>query len=183
MFNRYTNTARRAIFFAWMVGFASDREPITSVDLLAGLLWDDDSRGQFLFRLREYFPLYDGRPWKYAKLPERNRAPVLHRDGKLILAHTAAEAARLGDYWIDTEHLLLGILRVPDSTAARYLKMAGLNRDVVCETIRRNKSSRPDYGPAPRFWTIRRWLPVELSGLYVSLGILLVVVLMALTKC
>jgi hypothetical protein len=155
MFKRYTWPAKRSIFFAWMVGFSSDRKPITSMDLLAGMLWDDNTRADVLFHLRELFPLYHGRPWKYAELPPRTRVPELDREVKQIIAWTGAEATRLGDYWIDTEHLLLGILRVSRCDAARYLKCAGLSLKAARKKIRENCSSRPDYGPLPRFWPIQ----------------------------
>jgi hypothetical protein len=153
--DRYTNTGRRAIFAAWMVGFSSDRHPVTSVDLLAGLLFDDDSRAQSLFHLREKFPVYQGTPWKYGTLPQRTRPPVFDKEVGQIFARAAAEATRMLDYWIDTEHLLLGILLVPGCNAAQYLKMIGLSLDAVRETIQQNKSSRPDYGSPPLFWALR----------------------------
>jgi ClpA/ClpB-like protein len=153
--DRYTNTGRRAIFFAWMIGFASDRDPVTSVDLLAGLLWDDDSRAQTLFHLREYFPLHQGRPWKYATLPERTRPPVFDKEIRRIFTRSAAEATRMGDYWIDTEHLLLGILLLPACRAAQYLTRIGLSLDAAREAIEQNKSSRPSYGAVPRLWALR----------------------------
>ncbi len=49
-----------------------------------------------------------------------------------------------GDYWIDTEHLLLGILRVPACRAARYLAMTGLTLAAARKTIEDNKPSRPE---------------------------------------
>ena len=153
--DRYTSTGKRAIFFAWMRGFASDREPVTSLDLLAGLLFDDDSRAQTLFSLREYFPLYQGRPWKYSALPERSQPPVFDEEVAKIFAQTIGEANRMGDYWMDTEHLLLGILLVPGCDAARCLKSTGLSLDAARETIQRNRSSRPFYGPVPRLWALR----------------------------
>jgi ATP-dependent Clp protease ATP-binding subunit ClpA len=153
--DRYTNTGRRAIFFAWMRGFASDRNPVTSVDLLAGLLFDDDSRAQTLFGLREYFPLYADCPWKYATLPERQRPPVFDKDLAKIFSLAINEANRMDDYWMDTEHLLLGILRLPGCSAAQYLEKIGLNLDTAREAIQQNKSSRPNHGPAPRLWTLR----------------------------
>ena len=48
-------------------------------------------------------------------------------DGKRILAYTAREANRLRDYWIETEHLVLGILRERENAAAVKLGVAGLD--------------------------------------------------------
>jgi ATP-dependent Clp protease ATP-binding subunit ClpA len=82
----------------------------------------------------------------------------LDEDSKLILRWAAAEANRLGDYWIDTEHLLLGILRVNSCAAAQYLQTAGLNLRSTRQAIRYHSSVRPDYGAVPRFWPVWRVL-------------------------
>lgn len=148
-----------------MRGFASDRDSLTSVDLLAGLLFDDDSRAQALFDLREYFPIHEGRPWKYATLPERKRAPVFDKDMGKIFARTIREANHMGDYWMDTEHLLLGILRVPGCLAAQYLSRVGLGLEATRESIQQNRGSRPSYGPVPRWWALQSRL-----GTLIGLG-------------
>lgn|SRR5262249_7247693 len=163
MFERYTWPAKRAIFFARAVTVLSERNRIDSVDLLRGLMWGEDSRAQTIFQLREYFPLYQGCPWKSASLPKPEEEPALDDPCKMILAWTAAEATRIGDYWIDTEHLLLGILRVRSCTAARYLEMTGLRLHTARDTIRQNKSSRPPMGAVPRLWPIRSRLTTLMS--------------------
>ncbi len=155
MFERCTETARRAIFFARALAVLSEAPQITSVDLLAALLWDDKSRAQSLFNLRDRFPLYCGCPHKFAKLPKPTAEPLLDDRAKQCLRWTAQEATQLGDYWIDNEHLLLGIIRVRASTASSYLAMIGLTVHGVRKIIQDNKHSRPDYGPIPRWWRIK----------------------------
>ena len=56
--------------------------------------------------------------------PEKNLPLTL--DCKRILAYTAEEANRMDDYWIDTDHLVLGILREGKCTAAVRLEASGL---------------------------------------------------------
>jgi ClpA/ClpB-like protein len=118
-------------------------------------MFGDDSRAQSIFNLREHFPNYQDCPWKFPELPKPKREPALDHECRQILAWTAAEATRVGDFWIDTEHLLLGILRVRGCLAERYLNRAGLSLSTTREAIQLNKSSRPDYGAAPRFWEVR----------------------------
>jgi hypothetical protein len=163
MFNRYAWPAKRAIFYARTITVLSERNRIDSVDLLRGLSWGDDSRAQTIFKLREYFPLYQGSPWKVANLVKPKQEPALDDPCKMILAWTSAEATRMGDYWIDTEHLLLGILRVRSCVAAQYLEMTGLHLRAARETIRASKSSRPCYGPVPRLWPITSRLRTVMS--------------------
>src|SRR5215467_12132449 len=118
MFERYAEPARRAIFFARALAMFSEAAEITSVDLLASLMWEDNSRAQSLFNLRDYFPLYCGCPHKVATLPKGPGGPLLSPDSKQALRSTISEANLLGDYWIDTEHLLLGLIRTRDCTAS-----------------------------------------------------------------
>jgi hypothetical protein len=90
-------------------------------------MWKPESHAQVLFRLREVFPLHGGCPWKFASLetaPQSN--PLFTDDAKRILARTVWEADAARDYWIDTEHLLLGILGEKTCLAAQYLTRAGL---------------------------------------------------------
>jgi ATP-dependent Clp protease ATP-binding subunit ClpA len=112
VYEQYTESARRAIFFAiWYSRLRKSRD-IDSVDLLRGLMHDGDSRVNTVFGLREYFPLHCGCPSKSAKAEEVPKPePVLTNEVKRILARSLWEADAVGDYWIDTEHLLLGILR------------------------------------------------------------------------
>jgi ATP-dependent Clp protease ATP-binding subunit ClpA len=158
MFERCTEPTRRAIYFAHVLTVISEGPKITSVELLAGLLFGDDSRAQSIFQLRERFPFYRGCPCKFETLPKPQQAPPLTGYCKMILAWAEREAGWMGDYWIDTEHLLLGILRVPQSTAAQYLAKTGLTLDVARKTILDHRPSRPDCGPVPRWWGIKNRL-------------------------
>jgi len=156
---RYTDPAKRAIFFARAVALLNEASAISADHLLSGLIWEESSRAQTIFRLREYFPLYSGCPWKIAHLPDV-QGPPLARESQRILASATLEAARLADYWIDTEHFLLGILRESSCTAAGTLAKTGLNLEKARRAVKEGMPSRPNYGPAPLWW--RLWtFPVK----------------------
>lgn len=150
MYERYTVPARRAVFFAVWCARLEEAPAINSVHLLRGIMWDDDSRCNTVFHLREHFPLYRGDPHKFAS-SEDVPNPMLALDNacKRILAWAATEAGSLNDYWIDTEHLLLGILAERSSVAAEYLAKTGLTLKDARRIVVENRSSRPDYGPVP----------------------------------
>ena len=153
MFERYVEKGRRAIYFA-MLTAVFEKSLIGSEQLLVGLFCDADSRANTLFRLRELLPerfavlamLKPVHPTNYAALTD---------EGKRVLAYTAMEARRLKDYWIDTEHLLLGILNEQQSAAAMRLKKAGIELQMARQIVMMNKPSRPNYGPAPRLWKLK----------------------------
>jgi ATP-dependent Clp protease ATP-binding subunit ClpC len=156
MFERYTEQARRAIFFARTVTLLNGTPAIDSNNLLYGLMWEDACRAQTLFGLREVFPLYKGSPHIFVE-KEKMKAvggPPLTDEVKKILARTATEADAMRDYWIDTEHLLLGILAEPNCTAAQNLAKANISLERARRVIRENVATRPKYpdyyGPPKR---------------------------------
>lgn len=156
MFERCSDPTRHAIFYARAVATLNGSPTIDSVYLLLGLMWESGSRAHALFHLRETFPLYRGCPWKYASLeaaPEIN--PQLTDDAKRILARTQWEADAARDYWIDTEHLLLGILGEKACPAEQYLTRAGLTLKSARRLVAENKVSRPDYGPVSPWWGLQ----------------------------
>lgn len=157
MFERCTESARRAVYYAHFFAVVSDRPEITSVDLLCSLLYGRDSRVQAIFQLRDHFPLYNGCPCKY-EAPKPTVLPQLTGESKQILNWTQVEANELRDYWIDTEHVLLGILRVRQSNAAKFLLRTGLTLADARKSIKQHRHSRPAYGPVPLWWRIKNYL-------------------------
>lgn len=168
MFERYTESARRAVFYSRAIAVMNDAPAIDSVHLLCGLIWGDDSRAQMLFRLREPFPLYKGCPRKLADIGPVTavQGPPLSGDGKRIVARAAPEADAMRDYWIDTEHLLLAILYEKTCMAAQYLAMARIGLEGARRVVAENKGSRPNYerestwsgGLSPLKWAKLKWL-------------------------
>ncbi|HET6845046.1 MAG TPA: Clp protease N-terminal domain-containing protein [Candidatus Angelobacter sp.] len=166
MFERYTESARRAVYFARTIAVLNDATRISSTNLLQGMLWEDSSRAQTIFHLQNNFPVSRGRPWKRQDANIAGNGPGLTGTSKKILAWTAKEADHLGDYWIDVEHLLLGIMCEHSSAAARCVAQTGLTIKVARKTIKDNKPSRPQYGPVPLWWQVKtqplklifRWL-------------------------
>jgi ATP-dependent Clp protease ATP-binding subunit ClpA len=169
MFERYTESARRAIFYARAVAVLNEASAIDSVHLLCGLMWGEDSRAQVLFGLREIFPLYRGCPHKSAnvKLAMAVQGPPLSSDGKRVAARTAEEANALRDYWIDREHVVLGILAEPACPAARHLEKAGITLESARRVVMGSRPSRPEYGgdsawrdskSSPLKWVQLKWL-------------------------
>ena len=153
MFERYVPQARRAIFFAALAA-ALENAYIGSEHLLVGLLCDADSRANTLFRLRELLPERVAVIAGFNSVYPLTKTPTLADDCKRILAWTAFEAGKLNDYWIDTEHLLLGILK-DQSAAAHRLNNVGVDLAMARQLVANNKPSRPDYGTIPRFWRLK----------------------------
>lgn len=124
MFERYTEKARRSIFFARYEASQVGSPVIATEHLLLGVL--RESR-----ELRGYLKI-DGE-----QLAERLRSPIVREKVptavdlplddfcKRALGHAAEEADRLNHRHIGSEHLLLGIMREERGRAAQVLREMG----------------------------------------------------------
>jgi ATP-dependent Clp protease ATP-binding subunit ClpB len=61
--------------------------------------------------------------------------PTVSSALRKVLQAAETEARQFGDEYVSTEHLLLGILSVPDSAAAKLLANLGVTRDRVYEAL------------------------------------------------
>lgn len=128
MFERYTEKARRVIFFARYEASIFGSPTIETEHLLLGLLRED----RVLFGK---LGLRNAEPVVRKTIEERTpkREPVstsidlpLAQDCKRVLAYAAEEAERLSHRHIGTEHLLLGLLREKRCVAAEILNRHGI---------------------------------------------------------
>ncbi len=128
MFERYTERARRAIFFARYEASQYGSPYIESEHLLLGLLREDRA-------LAKWFPAeknveveirreIEGRITRRERTSTSVEVPLAAECQK-ILKLAAETAERLGHRWVETEHLLIGIMRVEPSMAAQIVKARG----------------------------------------------------------
>ncbi len=129
MFERYTEKARRVIFFARYEASLVGSPEIGDEHLLIGLMREDKGL------LRRYIGVESSAESIRAAITASTvvREPTstsvdlpLSSDAQRILAHAAEEAERLAHQHIGTEHLLLGILREESCLSARLLRERGL---------------------------------------------------------
>lgn len=139
MFERYTEGARRSIFFARYEASQFGAREITTEHLLLGLLRDDSPVIQRLLSLRagairrqieEHNP-----PQK--PIPTNIDLPLTEAS-KRVLAYAAEEAERLHHRYIGSEHLLLGLLREEECLAAQILRGHGVRLPEAGEDIARD---------------------------------------------
>src|SRR3989442_7646085 len=135
MFERYTEKARRVIFFARYEASQYGAASIVSEHLLLGLLREDWALNKRI--LRQKGTAEDIRKEIEGQITIGKRVSTsvempLSVESKHILNWAFEEAERLGDKHVGTEHLLLGILREEQCLAARILQ----NRGVALNTLR-----------------------------------------------
>jgi ATP-dependent Clp protease ATP-binding subunit ClpC len=158
VFERYSEDARRSVFFAHYEASTRNAKTIEAEHLLLGILrenprWLDSNlslgatgriqnslgtqtfpmESEQLFHKRTWVP-----DWLWSLVAEGGASPrrdlPLSNECKRILAYTAEEAERLGSRAITFIHLLLGILRESNSKAAQALSAQGITLDRVRAT-------------------------------------------------
>ena len=146
MFERYTERARRVVFYARYEASEFGSRIIETEHLLLGLLREDK---ELLERhagvsAEEVRRKVEARIHAREKISTSVDLPVSN-EGKRILAYAGEEADRLEHYVIDIDHLLLGILRESTSLAAVVLAEMGVHLEALRESVA--KSPRPDRPP------------------------------------
>jgi ATP-dependent Clp protease ATP-binding subunit ClpA len=131
MFERYTEEARRAIFFARAESLFRKAPAISVQDLLLGLTREKKSRANYISELKSQDADFRA-SFGVAPLPQRLDSSLirprpqlpLDDDAKKTLWYTAQEADLDREFWVDTDHLLRGLLRFPNDATAALSKAA-----------------------------------------------------------
>ena len=132
MFERYTEKARRTIFFARYEASAFGSPYIETEHLLLGLLREDPTLSMRFFHSRTTPEVLRGKIERHSLPGEKLSTSAdipLSNECKRILAYAGEEAERLAHPFIGTEHLFLGILREQNCFASQLLQQHGINVD------------------------------------------------------
>jgi ketosteroid isomerase-like protein len=138
MFERYTEKARRVIFFARYEASQYGSAVIASEHILLGLLREDRT---IMRRFAGFIQLGPEIRPEIENLIKRSKPfstsveVPLSDESKQILNFAGEEADRLSHRHIGTEHILLAILRLPDSLAAKLLLARGAKADAIRQQI------------------------------------------------
>src|SRR5687767_14242757 len=139
MFERYTERARRVLFFARYEASQLGSMSIETEHLLLGLIREGKGLTSRIFA-RSHLSLenirkeIEGRTVFREKVSTSVEIPF-SAETKRVLQFAAEEADRLLHNYIGTEHLLLGILREERSVAASILMEKGMRLHTVREDI------------------------------------------------
>ncbi|HEX7580157.1 MAG TPA: ATP-dependent Clp protease ATP-binding subunit [Thermoanaerobaculia bacterium] len=131
MFEKYNEKARRALFFARYEASKLGSKVIESEHVLLGVLREGEEI------IKEIFSRFNVKADDVRREIEGDRIFVervsstqelpLSEESKKILAYASHEAESMMHPYVGTEHLLIGILRVEGSVAARILTASGFN--------------------------------------------------------
>ncbi len=175
MFERYTEKARRVIFFARYEALQYGSQVISPEHILLGLMREDKTLSARYFPFRNSLSVETVRREVEERITLRERIPQsaelhLSTETKKILALSAEESRKLKNRHIGPEHLLLGVLREEKSIAAEILFQYGLRlQDVRDEVARQSGFSEfyaagRDKTETPHLQEFTRDLTSEAAG-------------------
>src|SRR5487761_109089 len=145
MFERYTEKARRVIFFARYEASQFGSPCIETEHLLLGLLREDKALANRFLRSSASVESIRKQIEAHTTLREKVSTSVdlpLSHECKRVLAYGAEEAERLNHKHIGTEHLLLGLLREEKCFAAEILHERGLRLSTIREELARTSQEK-----------------------------------------
>jgi ATP-dependent Clp protease ATP-binding subunit ClpC len=146
MFERYTEKARRVIFFARYEASQFGSPYIETEHLLLGLLREDKALTNRFLRSHASVESIRKQIEQHTTVREKVSTSVdlpLSNECKHVLAYAAEEAERLSHKHIGTEHLLLGLLREEKCFAAEILMERGLRLPAIREELQRTTQEKP----------------------------------------
>ncbi len=146
MFERYTEKARRVIFFARYEASQFGSPYIETEHLLLGLLREDKALTNRFLRshasVESIRKQIEGAHDDSEKKVSTSVDLPLSNECKRVLAYAAEEAERLSHRHIGTEHLLLGLLREEKCFAAEILHERGLRLSTIREELARTSQEK-----------------------------------------
>ncbi len=145
MFERYTEKARRVIFFARYEASQFGSPYIETEHLLLGLLREDKALTNRFLRSHASVESIRKQIEGHTTIREKVSTSVdlpLSNECKRVLAYAAEEAERLSHRHIGTEHLLLGLLREEKCFAAEILHERGLRLSTIREELARSTQEK-----------------------------------------
>jgi len=148
MFERYTEKARRVIFFARYEALQYGSPVISPEHILLGLMREDKTISSRYFPFRHNLTVEAIRREVEERIVLRERIPQsaelhLAPETKLILQFAGNESQQLQSRHIGPEHLLLGLVRQERSIAAEILFHYGVRLKDVRDEINRQSGLPP----------------------------------------
>ncbi len=150
MFERFTEKARRVIFFARYEASHYGSGEINTEHLLLGLIREDKALYRWLPKtdLQTIRQRVDEHSPKHPSNPTQVDLP-LSEAAKRVLKHAADEADRLANKHIGTEHLFLGLLVEQDCFATKVLHEGGADATKL-------RTHYAEQSQPPKPWSFQR---------------------------
>jgi ATP-dependent Clp protease ATP-binding subunit ClpC len=152
MFERYTERARRVIFFARYEASQLGSNSIETEHLLLGLIREGKGLTSRIFS-KSHLSMDTIRKEIEGKALYRDKVSTsvdipLSVESKRVLGYAAEEAERMLHNYIGTEHILLGLMREEKSVASGILAEKGMRLSAVREDVVQLLNEKASVGKA-----------------------------------
>jgi len=162
MFERFTDQARRVVVLAQEEARLLGHGYIGTEHILLGLLAEGEGAAARALAALD-ISLDAARELIAEMIGEGTGQPAGHIPftprTKKVLELSLREAQRLGDSYIGTEHILLGLAREGEGVGAQVLDRLGASTDRVLAQVMQTKRAAP--GEELRQVTVGRQMPIE----------------------
>ncbi|MGH9505132.1 MAG: Clp protease N-terminal domain-containing protein [Terriglobales bacterium] len=144
MFERYTEKARRVIFFSRYEASQFGSPYIETEHLLLGLLRENQALTRLVLPSTASVEAFRKEITERTPVREKTSTSIdleLSNESKCVLAYAVEEAEGFGHKHIGSEHLLLGLLRKKNGLAAHLLNARGLSLERASEIVSKGHST------------------------------------------
>jgi len=147
MWQRFTEKARKIIFYAQEEAQGHGDGYVSTEHILLGLLREPDSTAGRTLELLQKNP-HEIREAVILQLPKADTRPsqdmTLTPRAKQVIDLAYDETRMLRNDYIGTEHLLLGLIHERESIAARVLKKMGVDLEATREAVATIQTNNPE---------------------------------------
>jgi ATP-dependent Clp protease ATP-binding subunit ClpB len=161
--NKLTEKAREALLNAQEIATEQNHSEISPEHLLLALLQQPEGLVASLLRGLDVHPAaLAGQARAYLERLAKvygGSTPTLSPDLRRVIEAAEQQLAVFKDEYLSVEHLLLGLLEVPRTKAAEWLKEAGVTRDRVLAALRTIRGSQrvTDPNPEEKYQALERY--------------------------
>jgi ATP-dependent Clp protease ATP-binding subunit ClpC len=153
VWQRFTEAARKAVYYAQYDAGRFGHKYVTTEHLLLGLLHEDGSHAVRVIALLGAVPSRIRSDIEAQMLRAGPVSPEediqLSVPGKRVIDLAIDESRLRGLDYIDSEHLLVGLIREGDGLAARSLTFSGITLEVVRQQIQAIYAERASAAGSP----------------------------------
>ena len=145
MWERLTEKARKAVYYAQEEAERLESRTISTEHLLLGILKEDCVATEILQRLglsADDLRAAVERAIAAGEKPEQKETMTLSANGKRAIDMSYIEAREMDHAYIGTEHLLLGLIVEKEGVAAKEMATMGVNADAVRKIIQQMEETR-----------------------------------------
>jgi ATP-dependent Clp protease ATP-binding subunit ClpC len=149
MFDRFTDHVRKVMEFATQEAFRLNKKYVDTEHILLGLIKEDSGVG--ITVLKNLIDIKNLRikiekPITADSVTVTNLRMPVTPAVKKVIEYAIEEARLLNDYNVGTQHLLRGLLRHADGTAAAALADLGLKYEQVRSEVLKFSGNTPEAG-------------------------------------